>query len=115
MCKVGGWDKTYLKAFTTLWFLRSEILGKFQQPCKKQSNVNAPWVCIFMSTHSPCVGTLRAVSAIGMGVLCAMITYRRGAIALLVSTDRATSYEPQEVKRATVQGFTLFLCLIHVN
>ena len=56
--------------------------------------------------------TLRAVSAIDMGVLCILITYRRGAIALLVSTDRATSYEPQEVKRATVQGFTLFLCLI---
>ena len=74
--------------------------------------MNAPWVCILISTHSPCVGTLRAVSAIGVGVLCAMITYRRGAIALLVSTDRAISYEPQEVKRATVQGFTLFLCLI---
>ena len=34
-------------------------------------------------------------------------TYRRGASALLVSTDRAISYEPQGVKRATVQGFTL--------
>ena len=31
-------------------------------------------------------------------------------LALLVSTDRATSYGPQGVKRATVQGFTLFLC-----
>ena len=31
-------------------------------------------------------------------------------LALLVSTDRATSYGPQNVKRATVQGFTLFLC-----
>ena len=28
-------------------------------------------------------------------------------LALLVSTDRATSYGPQGVKRATVQGFTL--------
>ena len=28
--------------------------------------------------------------------------------ALLVSTDRAISYEPQGVKRATVQGFTSF-------
>ena len=69
-------------------------------------------MCIFISTHYPCVVTLRAVSAIDMGVLCILITYRSWAIALLVSTERAISYEPQEVKRATVQGFTLFLCLI---
>ena len=34
----------------------------------------------------------------------------RGASALLVSTDWALP-EPQGVERATVQGFTLFLCL----
>ena len=31
--------------------------------------------------------------------------------ALLVSTTMGNSYEPQNVKRATVQDFTLFLCL----
>ena len=36
-------------------------------------------------------------------------TYLRGASALLVSTDRAMR-RPQNVERATVQGFTLFLC-----
>ena len=36
-------------------------------------------------------------------------TYLRGASALLVSTDRAMR-RPQNVERATVQGFTFFLC-----
>ena len=38
-------------------------------------------------------------------------TYPAWGFALLVSTDRAMR-RPQIVKRATVQGFTLFLCLI---
>ena len=37
-------------------------------------------------------------------------TYRRGASALLVSTTMGNSQEPLTVKRATVQGFTSFLC-----
>ena len=37
-------------------------------------------------------------------------TYRRGASALLVSTDKAMR-RPQNVKRARVLGFTSFLCI----
>ncbi|MDD6473630.1 MAG: hypothetical protein PUF62_11495 [Bacteroidales bacterium] len=38
---------------------------------------------------------------------CVAIPLQRGALTLLVSTYWALSYEPQDVKRATVQGFTL--------
>ena len=41
-------------------------------------------------------------------------TYPAWGFALLVSTDRAMR-RPQIVKRATVQGFTLFLCLIETE
>ncbi len=48
---------------------------------------------------------------VNIGIDDVLYTYRRGASALLVSTCKAISYEPQNVKRAIVQGFTLFLCL----
>ena len=53
---------------------------------------------------------------ISCGVWCrgCVIHIRRGAYALLVSTDRAMR-RPQIVKRATVQGFTLFLCLVETE
>ena len=43
-----------------------------------------------------------------------VVHIRRGASALLVSDIRALP-EPQGVKRATAQGFTLFLCLIETE
>ena len=60
-----------------------------------------------------CVMLCRIISC---GVWCRgrVIHIRRGAYALLVSTDRAMR-RPQIVKRATVQGFTLFLCLIETK
>ena len=49
--------------------------------------------------------------AMWLGCAEVVYTYPAWGFALLVSTDRAMR-RPQNVKRATVQGFTLFLCLI---
>ena len=65
-------------------------------------------MCFLVSTHSPCVGTLRAVSVIGVGVLCAMITYRRGAYALLVSTRWATFLGASEREASDSAGLHAF-------
>ena len=60
-----------------------------------------------------CMAIGASCCVVSCGVWCrgCVIHIRRGAYALLVSTDRAMR-RPQIVKRATVQGFTLFLCLI---
>ena len=46
-----------------------------------------------------------------LGTAGLLIYLQRGAFALLVSTGYGVSQVPQGVERATVQGFTLFLCL----
>ena len=50
----------HIKAFTTLWFWRSEIVGKFQIVCQKQSNVNAPKVCYTHTSNTrTAIGVLK--------------------------------------------------------
>ena len=63
-----------------------------------------------------CIAIGASGCVVSRGVWCrgCLIHIRRGAYALLVSTDRAMR-RPQIVKRATVQGFTLFLCLIETE
>ena len=70
-----------------------------------------PRGCVFSSPHDPQYRTLRAVSVIVMGVLCAMITYRRGAYALLVSTRWATflgALEREASDSAWLHAFFMF-------
>jgi len=57
-----------------------------------------------------CIAIGASCCVVSRGVWCrgCLIHIRRGAYALLVSTDRAMR-RPQIVKRATVQGFTLSL------
>ena len=91
---------TYSKAFTTLWFWRSEIVGKFQKSCQKQSNVDAPWCVIYIPllpySHKctrTLYGSIRHIgSIIHIGVGSGVARFDR----------MGTSYEPQNVKRATV-------------
>lgn len=91
---------TYSKAFTTLWFWRSEIVGKFQKSCQKQSNVDAPWCVIYIPllpySHRctrTLYGSIRHIgSVIHISVGSCVARFDRMGI----------SYEPQNVKRATV-------------
>ena len=85
-----GWvgDKTYIKAFTTLWFWRLEILRKFHAS-QGQSNVNVLrgyviYTCLTLPYSHWCI----LLSPVCKVWRCDghIYTYRRGASALLVST-----------------------------
>ena len=91
---------TYSKAFTTL--------SQLSIVCQKQSNVDAPWCVIYIPKYRVAISvSIHFVAASGIEVVLYILAW---ALALLVSTDRAMR-RPQNVKRASVQGFTLFLCL----
>ena len=84
-------------------------LRNFQNVCQKQSNVDVPWVCCTHASILYCQWRFSACWQLLVSLGC--FAYRRGASALLVLTDRAMR-RPQNVKRATMRGFTLFLCLL---
>ena len=69
-----------------------------------------PHRCVIYIPQNTCIAIGVPIRQQQTLVLRDCYTYRRGAYALLVSDIRALP-EPQGVKRATVQGFTLFLCL----
>ena len=109
-----GRDKTYWKAFTTLWFWRLEILGKFQLSCQEQSSVNAPVGTLYTYLNyavQPPMEVFTPFAAFGID-RCIYISAWGFGVARF---DRMGNFqEPLIVKRATVQGFTPFLCL-YVN
>ncbi|MEE1097455.1 MAG: hypothetical protein U0K83_03895 [Bacteroidales bacterium] len=85
-------------------------LRNFQIPVKNKSNVNAPWV-LYISTHYASLPLAYSYAYGNIRHSLGVYTYRRGALTLFVSTGRAMR-RPQNVERAIVQGFTLFLCLV---
>jgi hypothetical protein len=85
-----GWagDKTYIKAFTTLWFWRLET-SQTSNRSQKQSNVNVLrgyviYTCLTLPYSHWCI----LLSPVCKVWRCDghIYTYRRGASALLVST-----------------------------
>ena len=79
---------------------------------KNKAAVNAPWLYLYVQPH--------CVKAIGVPLHqwqlwaqsgCWYIHIAWGFLSLFVSFAQAISQEPQTMKRATVQGFTLSFCL----
>ena len=54
------------------------------------------------------IGVRLCIPVVTIGIVgCYIYTFDVGFLKLLVSTTMGNSQEPQDVKRATVQGFTL--------
>ena len=87
-------------------------LRNFQNCLSKTKQRECPEGVLFTCLCC-CIAIGASCCVVSCGVWCRgrVIHIRRGALALLVSDIRALP-EPQGVKRATVQGFTLFLCLV---
>ena len=106
-----GWQDI-LKGVYYAWFWRSEILRKFQNILSKQSNGRCPLVVSYVQP-SLCQGhwcTRTPMATLGTAGL---LVYRiqRGASLVVRFICTGHSQEPQTMKRATVQGFTLSFCL----
>ena len=104
-----------LKGVYYAWFWRSEILEKFQNASQKQGSSECPLVVSYVQP-SLCQGhwcTRTPMATLGTSGL---LVYRiwRGASLVARFDKQGHSYEPQNVERATVQGFTLSFCL-HVS
>ena len=79
---------------------------------KNKAAVDAPWLYLYVQP-SLCQGhwcTRTPMATLGIvGLL--VYTYSVGLSLVARFDKQGNSYEPQNVERATVQGFTLFVCL----
>ena len=76
---------------------------------KNKATVNAPWVC-YTHTSNTIQPLVYPYSMVFIGI--EGVQYISAWGFGVARFDRqGNSYEPQGVERATVQGFTLFLCL----
>ena len=107
------WNRHNERRLLRFGFDIPENLGNFQLQVKNKATVDAPWVC-YIHTHYLLIAI--GVSVHQWNYRCSGLLYRIGVGLLRCSLRLARRFlGPRDVERATVQGFTSFLCLFETD